>query len=83
MSNIKITEEPLKAKPHMTAPCFFEWNKLGCKIHIAFDGDRIWEAPERIDEGIAILNYGQNAVMIYMEKHLPKKIVNMIKEEKK
>jgi len=78
----KIIEEPIKIKPHMTAPCFFEWNKAGCKIHIAFDGDKIEEAPTRIDEGIEVLNYGQNAAMIWMEKNLPKKIVNMMKEEK-
>jgi len=78
----KIIEERIGVEP-VKYPGFFEWNKLGCKIHIAFDGADPEGALDLIDEGLAILNYGQNAVLIHMEKTVPKKVVKMIKEDKK
>lgn len=67
MSNIKITEEPI-GKPPIRFPCRMEFNKFGIKLVVSYDGDDYDDALARIDEGFAIMEYGQNAFMMYIDK---------------
>ena len=60
-------------------PCWIELSKSGTKIHIAFDGNDLEGALDRIDEGLGVRSYAVNAFMIHIgkiadeDKTVPKK----------
>jgi CBS-domain-containing membrane protein len=55
--------------PHpVRFPCWIELSKSGTKIHIAFDGDDLDGALDRIDEALGVRSYAVNAFMNHIEK---------------
>jgi hypothetical protein len=49
-------------------PCWIELSKSGTKIHIAFDGNDLEGALDRIDECLGVRSYAVNAFVNHVEK---------------